>query len=149
MNPLVKFVLKLMSSPKINMQEDYNLVRKVQQLFSRKNRKGYIIFDQTIYSEDHSHEIPIRVFHPKERRHPDILVFVHGGGWVTGNIDTYSTTCINIADLTGRVVYSVNYRLAPEFPYPSGLKDCYWVADLLLNNIKMVNLTDPAQVTFI
>lgn len=142
-------MLKMMSSPKINMQEDYKLVRKVQQLFSKKDKKGYVIFDQTIYSEDHSYEIPIRVFHPKEKHHHDILVFVHGGGWVTGNIDTYSTTCVNMADLTGRVVYSVNYRLAPEFPYPAGLKDCYRVADVLLNNIKLVNLTDPAQVTFI
>lgn len=149
MNPLFKFVLKMMSSPKINMQEDYELVRKAQQLFSKKDKKGYIIFDQTIFSEDHSHEIPIRVFHPKEQRHPDILVFVHGGGWVTGNIDTYTTTCVNMADLTGRIVYSVNYRLAPEFPYPAGLNDCYRIADILLNHMELVNLNEASQATFI
>lgn len=149
MNPIIKFVLKMMSSPKINMQEDYELVRTFQQLFSKKDKKGYVIFDQTIYSEDHSHEIPIRVFHPKEQRHPDVLVFVHGGGWVTGNIDTYTTTCINMADLTGRIVYSVSYRLAPEFPYPAGLQDCYRIADILLNHMELVNLSNAAQVTFI
>lgn len=149
MNPLFKFILKLMSSPKINMQEDYEMVRKVQQLFSKKDKKGYIIFDQTVYSEDLTHEIPIRVFYPKEQRHQDILVFVHGGGWVTGNIDTYTSTCVNMADLTGRVVYSVNYRLAPEFPYPAGLEDCYRIADVLLNELALVNLKDPSQVTFI
>lgn len=149
MNPLFKFVLKLMSSPKINMQEDYEMVRKVQQFFSKKDKKGYIIFDQTVYSEDLSHEIPIRVFYPKEQRHPDILVFIHGGGWVTGNIDTYTSTCVNMADLTGRVVYSVNYRLAPEYPYPAGLDDCYRVADVLLNELALVDLKEPSQVTFI
>lgn len=131
------------------MQEDYEMIRKVQQLFSKKDKKGYIIFDQTVYSEDLTHEIPIRVFHPKEQRHQDILVFVHGGGWVTGNIDTYTSTCVNMADLTGRVVYSVNYRLAPEFPYPAGLEDCYRIAEVLLNELILVNLKEPSQVTFI
>lgn len=149
MNPIIKFVLKMASSPKINMQEDYELVRKIQQLFSKKDKKGYVIFDQKIYSEDHSHEIPIRMFHPQTKRHRDVLVFVHGGGWVTGNIDTYTTTCVNMADLTGRIVYSVNYRLAPEYPYPAGLKDCYRVADSLLNDMELVHLGDSTQVTFI
>lgn len=55
---------------------------------------------------------------------PGVLIFFHGGGWVTGNIDTYSELCANIADTTGQTVLSVDYRLAPEFPYPAGLDDC-------------------------
>lgn len=149
MNPIFKFMLKMMSSPKINMQEDYEFVRKMQQLFSSKPKKGYIILDQKIYSEDHSHDIPVRVFRPQELRHDDALLFVHGGGWVTGNIDTYTSTCINMADLTGRVVYSVNYRLAPEHPYPAGLEDCYQVVDVLLNHLGKTGLTDASKLTLI
>lgn len=149
MNPFFKFVLKLMSSPKINMQEDYQFVRKMQQLFSQKPKKGYVILDHKIYSKNHSHDIPVRVFHPKEKRHEDALVFVHGGGWVTGNIDTYTTTCINMADQTGRVVYSVNYRLAPEHPYPAGLEDCYQVIDVLLNHLELTRSADTSKLTLI
>lgn len=149
MNPFFKFVLKLMSSPKINMQEDYQFVRKMQQLFSKGPKKGYIILDHKIYSKNHSHDIPVRVFHPKEKRHEDALVFVHGGGWVTGNIDTYTTTCINMAELTGRVVYSVNYRLAPEHPYPAGLEDCYQVIDVLLNHLELTRLANASKLTLI
>lgn len=55
---------------------------------------------------------------------PGFLIFFHGGGWVTGNIDTYSHLCADIADVTGQTVMSVDYRLAPEFPFPAGLDDC-------------------------
>lgn len=55
---------------------------------------------------------------------PGMFIFFHGGGWVTGNIDTYSKLCANIADTTGQTLLSVDYRLAPEYPYPAGLDDC-------------------------
>lgn len=55
---------------------------------------------------------------------PGVLIFFHGGGWVIGNIDTYSDLCVSIADTTGKTLMSVDYRLAPEHPYPAGLDDC-------------------------
>ncbi len=59
-----------------------------------------------------------------EQTIPGMFIFFHGGGWVTGNIDTYSKLCANIADTTGQTLLSVDYRLAPEHPYPAGLDDC-------------------------
>ena len=64
---------------------------------------------------------------------PGTLIFFHGGGWVTGNIDTYSELCANIADMTGMTVLSIDYRLAPEFPYPAGLDDCRAAVRQILN----------------
>ena len=61
------------------------------------------------------------------------ILFFHGGGWVTGNIDTYSELCANIADMTGMTVLSIDYRLAPEFPYPAGLDDCRAAVRQILN----------------
>lgn len=149
MNPLVRFVLKLVSSPKINMQEDYVWVRKAQQFFSKKPKKGYRILDKRIYSKDQSHDIPVRIFYPKEPLNDDALIFFHGGGWVIGDIDTYTSACINMADLTGRVVYSVDYRLAPEFPYPAGLEDCYQVAETLMTHLELSGLLEASQITLI
>lgn len=56
---------------------------------------------------------------------PGYLIFFHGGGWVIGNIDTYSDLCAEIADISGMSVLSVDYRLAPEHPFPAGLDDCH------------------------
>lgn len=149
MNPLFKLMLKLMSSPKINMQEDYARVRKVQQILAPKPKKGYIIMDHKIYSEDRSHDIPVRVFYPKEHLYKEPLLFFHGGGWVIGDIETYTNACINMADLTGRTVYSVDYRLAPEHPYPAGLYDCYRVAEVLLKHLEMSGLSDEKDLILI
>ncbi|WP_027108308.1 alpha/beta hydrolase [Lacticigenium naphthae] len=131
MNPFLKFVLKLLSSPRIDVEEDYESIRRFHQLFSLKSKKGYKILDYQLFSADHSHEIPIRVFYPEKLEKQEAILFYHGGGWVVGDIETYTHTCINMANKLGRVVYSVDYRLAPEYPYPAGLEDCYRVAELL------------------
>lgn len=64
---------------------------------------------------------------PSGHENHRILIFFHGGGWVTGSIDSYDAVCADMAKLTGRVVVSVDYRLAPEYPFPAGLEDCYAV----------------------
>lgn len=73
-------------------------------------------------------EIPVRVFCPKSDQGRKVLIFFHGGGWVTGNIDTYTHICVNMARQTKHTVVSVDYRLAPEHPFPAGLEDCYFAA---------------------
>lgn len=150
MKPLLKMALKLLSSPKINMKEDYLWVRKMQQIFARKPLiTSYRILDRKIYSADQSHDIPVRIFQPVEKKHEDVLLFFHGGGWVIGDINTYTKPCMNMADLTGRTVYSVDYRLAPEHPYPAGLEDCYRVAEMMLDHLALIGLSDASQITLI
>ena len=59
-------------------------------------------------------------------------VFFHGGGWVLGGLDSHDTLCRELATQAGVVLVAVDYRLAPEHPYPAGLGDCAtaacWVA---------------------
>ncbi len=61
------------------------------------------------------------------------MVYFHGGGFVVGSIDLYDADCRRIAAEVGAVVVSVDYRLAPEHPFPAPLEDCYaalvWVAE--------------------
>ncbi|WP_418320851.1 alpha/beta hydrolase [Piscinibacter sakaiensis] len=52
------------------------------------------------------------------------LVFLHGGGWVIGGLESHDRLCRNLANAAGICVVAVDYRLAPEFPYPAGLDDC-------------------------
>ena len=52
-----------------------------------------------------------------------LLVYFHGGGWVIGSINSCSRYCAAMAE-RGIAVLAVDYRLAPEHPFPEGLKDC-------------------------
>src|SRR5690606_34944430 len=52
------------------------------------------------------------------------IVYLHGGGWVTGTLDTYDALCRQLAERVDAQVFSVDYRLAPEAPYPAAFDDC-------------------------
>jgi acetyl esterase len=80
-------------------------------------------------------DVPVRVYQPAgDAAGPrPVLVYFHGGGWVIGSVETHDHTCRSLANGTGAAVVSVDYRLAPEHPYPAGLHDCLaavgWVVD--------------------
>ena len=69
-------------------------------------------------------EIPVRVYTPAGDR-AGALVWLHGGGWVIGSIETNDATCRALANEAGCVVVSVGYRLAPEAKFPLPLHDCF------------------------
>jgi acetyl esterase len=76
--------------------------------------------------------IPVRVYTPIGDI-SNLLMYFHGGGWVLGNLDLVDLPCRLLANRTGRVVVSVDYRLAPEYKFPAAVEDCYaatkWVAE--------------------
>jgi len=56
---------------------------------------------------------------------PPLLVFFHGGGWVIGDLDTHDGVCRFLAEAAGLAVLSVDYRLAPENPFPAAIDDAW------------------------
>ncbi|WAG80212.1 alpha/beta hydrolase [Metapseudomonas furukawaii] len=70
-------------------------------------------------------ELDARLYRPEDRHDLPLLVFFHGGGFVIGNLDTHDNLCRSLARLTGAVVVSVAYRLAPEHRFPAAPHDCY------------------------
>jgi acetyl esterase len=72
-------------------------------------------------------EIPVRVFTPEGAGPLPALVYFHGGGWVIGSIRTHDATARAVANASGCVVVSVEYRLAPEHRYPAAADDCFAV----------------------
>jgi acetyl esterase len=78
-------------------------------------------------------EIPIRVYTPAGDGPKPVIMYFHGGGWVIGDLDVCDNPVRRIANRTGAVVVSVDYRLAPEHTYPAAFDDCYaataWVSE--------------------
>ena len=78
-------------------------------------------------------DIPARLFDVSATREPGpVVVFFHGGGFVIGNVDTHASLCAQISRLLDLPVVSVEYRLAPEHPWPAAPDDCEaaarWIA---------------------
>jgi len=148
-NRLFRAVLGLFAAPRVNMREDYEKVRRLQRQLAALPQPRYRALDRQIMSDDGDHQIPVRVFQPRERRREEVLLFFHGGGWVTGDIESYTPACATMADLTGCVVASVDYRLAPEHPFPAGLDDCYRAARLLLQDPQRAGVADPDKIVLV
>ncbi len=80
-------------------------------------------------------DIPVRIYWPPVAQHDDlpVVVFYHGGGWCIGDLDTHDHVARAHAVGTEAIVVSVDYRLAPEHPYPQGVEDAWaalrWVGE--------------------
>jgi acetyl esterase len=76
--------------------------------------------------------LPVRVYRPSGEGTAGGLVYYHGGGWVIGDLDSHDSLCRQLCAGAGVVVVSVDYRLAPEHPYPAASDDAWaaleWVA---------------------
>ena len=76
--------------------------------------------------------VPARCYRPSNAPSLPVVVFFHGGGWTIGNVEQYDPIARQLATRARAIVVSVDYRLAPEHPYPAGLEDCWnaleWVA---------------------
>lgn len=109
------------------------------------------IFHRTIDGKIYNagYEVPVRVYLPREKETEGlpVMLFFHGGGWVTESIDNYERICARMAVATNHIVVSVGYRLAPEYKFPVGLEDCYAVAKELYTG-KIAGI-DPEQITVI
>lgn len=70
-------------------------------------------------------DITGRLYLPTQPADPaSLLLFAHGGGFVIGDVDCYDSMCRILAEHSGTRVLSINYRLAPEHPFPAGFEDC-------------------------
>jgi acetyl esterase len=70
------------------------------------------------------HSIPVRLYDPGTQKPAPCLVYFHGGGWVVCSVETHDGVCRRLANMSGMMVASVDYRLAPEHKFPAPLDDC-------------------------
>jgi acetyl esterase len=89
-------------------------------------------------------QIPLRIIAPAQPR--GVYLHLHGGGWVLGGADLQDPMLERIAENTGQAVVAVEYRLAPEHPYPAGPDDCEATAVWLVQNAKEEFGTDALTI---
>ncbi len=90
--------------------------------------------------------IAARLYDPKPAHDPSpVILYFHGGGWVTGTLDTYDASDRILANATGAIVLSVAYRLAPENKFPAAQSDADAAYAWLLQNAASIN-ADPRRI---
>jgi acetyl esterase len=93
---------------------------------------GFVPEEVASVTDTHAGDVPVRVYEPARGDGP-VVVYLHGGGWVVGDVDTHDPVCRRVANALAATVVSVDYRLAPEHPFPAGLDDAgtalRWAAD--------------------
>ena len=90
-------------------------------------------------------EIPIRIYIPVENKILPVALFFHGGGWVQGNLDSHDNVVRYLAARSGCIMVSVDYRLAPENPFPAAVEDAYTALTWVEGNAKSFK-GDPTKI---
>ena len=112
-------------------EETRTIMKKLEKRICCNNIE---ITDMYISSEDKENTIPLRLYRPNGCG-PDspVLIDIHGGGFIVGDLDKDDNRCIRYAENTPCVVIQIGYRLATEASFPSQLEDCYyalcWIHD--------------------
>ena len=106
--------------------------------FDRPLPEGLTFEDEMLF-------VPIRRYRPARMRSDVVLLYLHGGGFVVGSLDSHHAICAEISDHSGAELVSVDYRLAPEHVWPAQTDDCYGVMKQLIGSgRKLVMIGDSA-----
>lgn len=139
MNKVLRNVIKNISNKEVDIKRNYKLFRFLQNIVNPDflNKNDY----RDVKFSVNNKNIKCRVFEPKnESKKLKAIIFIHGGGWVSGSISSYTKMCTELSRKTHRMIIAIDYRLAPENPYPAGFDDCYDVVNLIMNNLDKIGL---------
>lgn len=128
-------------NPKSSKEQSIEEIRQNLNRDSSKLSKSPIQFSniKNTIVQTNSQKIPIRIYTPEDGINFPIIIYSHGGFWIAGNLDTHDSVCRKLSKNTKAVVISVDYSLAPENPFPSGLNDVYAVLQWAYTNAESIN----------
>ena len=105
----------------------HDMIAELRTLDSFAEQRGPII-PLPMVRDDVAEGVPVRVYRPEEGDRPlPAIVYFHGGGWVFGNVERNDALGRDLAVRNGAVVISVDYRLAPQHPFPAAADDAWSV----------------------
>lgn len=123
-----------------------NLDEMMAHLSTTVDESSLVIEDHHVPGHDGDPEVIVRLFKP--RRTTGVvpaLLYIHGGGFVLGSVAAEQESAVALASTLGIVVASVEYRLAPEHPFPAGLHDCLAALNWLFQQAEDLGV-DPTRV---
>ncbi|MBO9691150.1 MAG: alpha/beta hydrolase [Chryseobacterium sp.] len=96
-------------------------------------KKEPVAMIEEVMIPQENHQIPVRIYRPdgKNIQQSSAIIYIHGGWFIAGGFETHDAVVRKLANQTGSVVFFIDYRLAPEYPFPAGLNDC-------INGIKWI-----------
>src|SRR4051812_43733288 len=95
--------------------------------------------------EDRSFErengsVGLRIYRPSPTRRLPVVMFSHGGGFVMGDLDSHDSVCHRLAFSSGAAIVAVDYRRAPESPFPGPIEDCHAALEWICSNADELDL---------
>lgn len=123
-NPQAQAVLDVMNATGFALGGDPQTVRDFMALAPRPEGDPVKRVEDRAFPGPNG-DVPVRIYWPEAERPRPLLVWYHGGGWVIGNLDSADYGCRILCNEASAVVVSVDYRLAPEFKFPSAPEECY------------------------
>ncbi len=119
---ILDFIPQSETKPKI-IPEEHRKMFDAPVLPVEKRVQVYSVEERSIPTAEA--DIPVRIYTPKEADSYPILMYFHGGAFFSGNLESHDEIVRPICMESGYKVISVGYRLAPEYPFPAPLEDCY------------------------
>jgi acetyl esterase len=100
---------------------------------------------QDVVLERGGRRVRARVYRPARRAGDELLVYIRGGGFVVGSLETHHTVVAELCDRTGLVVVAPDFRMSPEHPFPAAVEDCYDVICALAEQPRPLEI-DPQKI---
>lgn len=127
----------------------YSIHNKIRTLTNKFESEGPDMREVLDFDVPHTeHSVPVRLYIPKgaAREAGACLIYLHGGGFVTCSVDSHEGLCKRLADSAKVRVLSVDYRLAPQYPFPAGPDDCEHVLNWALAGEGVQHGIDPSRL---
>ncbi len=130
---------------KMNMPAPWEMTMEEYRFRTLPNPE-FIGTPESIFSIEHrvisglNGYLPIRIYRPSDEPNLPVLLYLHGGGWVIGNMDGFEPTVRSLSNKGNFVVVQVQYQKAPEHPFPTPFNDCYSTLEWIVKNAQMLKI---------
>lgn len=127
----------------------HSIINSSRIIFNNRGMKPHKDDEKLVRIQDtFLHNVPTRVYRPvfleKNKKAPAII-FIHGGGFIYGGLQSHNGFCYKLARSAGAVVFLLEYRKAPEYIFPTAFNDCYEASIHLVNNAENYTI-DPSKI---
>lgn len=127
-----------------NPQNSLDGARKFLETMSLQlsGKKESVAMIEELSIQQENHQIPIRIYRPdgRDTQLSSAIIYIHGGWFIAGGYETHDAVVRKLANRTGSVVIFIDYRLAPEHPFPAGLNDCIGTVNWIFENAESLGI---------